>query len=52
MRILSMDDMEFMLTGKGQQAKVGKDFEDGADDYFAIPFNPSELIKKLEQVLG
>jgi len=41
-----------MLTAKGQQADREAGFEAGADDYFAKPFSPLELIKKVEQLLG
>jgi len=41
-----------MLTAKGQQADREAGLEAGADDYFAKPFSPLELIKKVEEVLG
>jgi len=41
-----------MLTAKGQKADREEGFEAGADDYFAKPFSPLELIKKVEEVLG
>ncbi len=41
-----------MLTTKGQQADREAGLEAGADDYFAKPFSPLELIKKVEEVLG
>jgi len=41
-----------MLTAKGQQADREAGFEAGADDYFAKPFSPLELIRKVEEVLG
>jgi len=41
-----------MLTAKGQQADKEAGLEAGAEDYFAKPFSPLELIKKVEEVLG
>jgi len=41
-----------MLTSKGQQTDIEKGMEAGADDYFAKPFSPLELIKKVEEFLG
>ena len=41
-----------MLTAKGQEADKEEGFNAGADDYFAKPFSPLELIKKVEEVLG
>jgi len=40
-----------MLTGKGQQTDMNMGFESGADDYFAKPFSPLDLINKVEKVL-
>jgi CheY-like chemotaxis protein len=41
-----------MLTGKGQQREREDGLATGADDYFAKPFSPLELIRKVEKVLG
>ncbi len=41
-----------MLTAKGQEADRKEGFEAGADDYFAKPFSPLELIKKVDEILG
>jgi DNA-binding response OmpR family regulator len=41
-----------MLTSKGQETDRKMGFEAGADDYFAKPFSPLELIRKVEEVLG
>ena len=41
-----------MLTAMGQQSDIDRGFEAGADDYFAKPFSPLELIKKIDEVLG
>ena len=41
-----------MLTGKGQQREREDGLATGADDYFAKPFSPLELIRKVEEVLG
>ncbi len=40
------------LTGKGQEDDRRKGLEAGADEYFAKPFSPLELIRKVEEVLG
>ena len=40
-----------MLTGKGEEADKEKAFKAGADDYFAKPFSPLELIRKVEEIL-
>lgn len=41
-----------MLTAKGQEADKEIGLQVGADDYFAKPFSPLELIEKVEEVLG
>jgi len=41
-----------MLTAKGQEADREAGMKAGADDYFAKPFSPLELMKKVEEVLG
>ena len=41
-----------MLTAKGQQADREVGLEAGASDYFAKPFSPLELIRKVEETLG
>jgi len=41
-----------MLTAKGQQADRKDGIEAGASDYFAKPFSPLDLIKKVEEILG
>jgi len=41
-----------MLTAKGQQTDREAGLEAGANDYFAKPFSPLDLIKKVEEVLG
>jgi CheY-like chemotaxis protein len=46
------DSKIIMLTAKGREADREKGLEAGADDYFAKPFSPLELIKKVEEVLG
>ncbi|MGR3317788.1 MAG: response regulator transcription factor [Candidatus Anammoxibacter sp.] len=46
------DTIIIMLTAKGQQADKEKGLEAGANDYFAKPFSPLELINKVEEVLG
>ena len=46
------DCIVIMLTAKGQEIDRQKGFEAGADDYFAKPFSPLELINKVEEVIG
>jgi two-component system phosphate regulon response regulator PhoB len=46
------DCVVIMLTAKGQQADRDAGLKAGADDYFAKPFSPLELMKKVEEVLG
>lgn len=41
-----------MLTALAQNADKDKAKEAGANGYFAKPFSPTALIKKLEEVLG
>lgn len=41
-----------MLTALAQNADKDKAREVGANGYFAKPFSPTALIKKLEEVLG
>lgn len=46
------DSKIIILTAKGQEADREKGFEAGVDDYFAKPFSPLELIRKVEEILG
>jgi CheY-like chemotaxis protein len=41
-----------MLTAKGQEADKESGFESGADGYFAKPFSPLDLLKKVEEIIG
>jgi two-component system, OmpR family, phosphate regulon response regulator PhoB len=41
-----------MLTAKGQQADREVGLKAGASDYFAKPFSPLDLMKKVDEVLG
>ena len=41
-----------MLTAKGQSDERKEGLAAGADDYFAKPFSPLALIKKVEEILG
>lgn len=41
-----------MLTAKGQEIDRKRGIEAGADDYFAKPFSPLELMTKVEEALG
>jgi CheY-like chemotaxis protein len=40
-----------MLTAKGQSYERKEGLAAGADDYFAKPFSPLELIKKVAEIL-
>lgn len=40
-----------MVTAKGQPWDRELGYEAGADDYFAKPFSPLELMRKVEEVL-
>lgn len=55
-RILKFDDKYkhipiIMLTARIQEADKETGFKTGADAYMTKPFEPEELIKKIEQVL-
>ena len=41
-----------LLTAKGQATDREQGMRAGADEYFAKPFSPLELLRKVEQVLG
>jgi DNA-binding response OmpR family regulator len=41
-----------MLTASVQEADVAAGFDVGADDYLAKPFNPRELVSRIEAVLA
>ena len=41
-----------MLTAKGQSYEREDGLAAGADDYFAKPFSPLVLIKKVEELIG
>jgi CheY-like chemotaxis protein len=41
-----------LLTAKGQPTDRQAGLHAGADEYFAKPFSPLELLRKVEQVLG
>ena len=41
-----------ILSAKGQKKDIEKGSEAGADDYFIKPFEPLDLIAKVEEVLG
>ncbi len=45
------DLMIVMLTAKGQQSDREQGFAAGADDYFAKPFSPLELLQLVDQVM-
>jgi CheY-like chemotaxis protein len=44
--------MVVMLTAKGQQSDRERGFAAGADDYFAKPFSPLELLQLVDRVMG
>jgi len=41
-----------ILASRGHETDVEKAFAAGADDYFIKPFNPFELMRKVEKTLG
>ena len=41
-----------MLTASVQESDVATGFDVGADDYLAKPFNPRELVSRIEAVLA
>ena len=41
-----------ILTAKGQEFDKNKGLESGADMYLTKPFDPDEIVKKAEEVLG
>ena len=41
-----------MLTAKGQEWDKQAGQDAGADDYFVKPFDPLELMNKVDQILG
>ena len=46
------DLMIVMLTAKGQQSDREQGLAAGADDYFAKPFSPLELLQLVDRVMG
>ena len=46
------DLMVVMLTAKGQQSDRERGFAAGADDYFAKPFSPLDLLQLVDRVMG
>ena len=46
------DLMIVMLTAKGQQSDRERGLAAGADDYFAKPFSPLELLQLVDRVMG
>ena len=49
---ITSDLMIVMLTAKGQQSDRERGFAAGADDYFAKPFSPLELLQLVDRVMG
>jgi len=41
-----------ILSAKGQKTDIERGMNVGADDYFVKPFDPLELLRKVEEVLG
>ncbi len=56
-RLLKSDDktrdiIVLVLTARGMPADREKGMAAGADDYFAKPFSPLELMRKVDEILG
>jgi CheY-like chemotaxis protein len=49
---VTSDLMIVMLTAKGQQSDRERGFAAGADDYFAKPFSPLDLLQLVDRVMG
>jgi len=49
---VTSDLMIVMLTARGQQSDRERGFAAGADDYFAKPFSPLELLQLVDRVMG
>lgn len=53
-RMIRLDDSStpiIMLTGKGESYDIIKGLNTGADDYVVKPFNPNELMARIQSVL-
>ena len=40
-----------LMSGKDQREEIEKGYEAGASGYFVKPFDPDDLIKKVEEIL-
>jgi len=50
--IKTKDIKVILLTALGQKIDIENGFKSGADGYFVKPFSPSELVGKVDELLG
>lgn len=41
-----------MLTAKGEEKDLHIGYREGADDYIVKPFSPSQVVKRVKELLG